>query len=201
MVFNKSVILYLILWILFAVTHSLFASFKFKAWWCRLLGRYAYLERLLYNLFALSMAMGIFIFGRAELSHALVVSPPETIKIFLWLLHGCGWIILISATLTYDLKRFIGLYAIRCHREGMAETVEPFRLSWMHRFVRHPIYCGLLIVLWSRPWTVFSLWTNIFATLYLLVGTWLEERKLLQLYGERYQSYRQNTPPFFPFIG
>jgi protein-S-isoprenylcysteine O-methyltransferase Ste14 len=43
-----------------------------------------------------------------------------------------------------------------------------------------------------------SLTVYIGATIYILIGTYFEERKLLREFGEEYAKYRQNTPMLIP---
>jgi protein-S-isoprenylcysteine O-methyltransferase Ste14 len=67
--------------------------------------------------------------------------------------------------------------------------------------IRHPWYTGTLILLvFCLPYTDVNLvWRAIFV-LYTLIGTELEERKLLKEIGKEYAAYRARVPRFFPHL-
>ncbi|MBS1173845.1 MAG: hypothetical protein H6R12_2675 [Proteobacteria bacterium] len=93
----------------------------------------------------------------------------------------------------YDGSEFLGLRQWRA-REQRVEDQESFHLSTLHRFVRHPWYSLGLVLLWTRDMDAARLVAATLATGYLVIGSWLEERKLLVYHGERYRSYRQRVP-------
>lgn len=72
----------------------------------------------------------------------------------------------------------------------------------LYRYVRHPLYAFSLALIWLTPvmtWNVLGF--NIGATLYLTIGSFIEERKLLQEFGPQYAEYRRRTPMFLPGWG
>jgi len=68
---------------------------------------------------------------------------------------------------------------------------EPLELGGLHRYIRHPLYLGTLLVVWSL-FLFFPSLSNVLAcfmiTAYTLAGIRLEERKLLQEFGEDYAA-------------
>ena len=70
--------------------------------------------------------------------------------------------------------------------------------STPHQFIRHPMYSGALLLLWFRPMSEATLVTNLFASIYLLIGLRWEEGRLLAIYGEEYDQYRQAVPALIP---
>ena len=58
----------------------------------------------------------------------------------------------------------------------------------LHRYVRHPLYSALFLCLWGLVQDPLSLATALWGSLYTLIGTYFEERKLISLYGEAYQT-------------
>jgi protein-S-isoprenylcysteine O-methyltransferase Ste14 len=70
--------------------------------------------------------------------------------------------------------------------------------------VRHPLYLGVglgLLGFWllspTGPRSVFVACNLV----YVLVGTRLEERKLLSRFGAAYARYQQRVPQFLPLKG
>jgi protein-S-isoprenylcysteine O-methyltransferase Ste14 len=55
------------------------------------------------------------------------------------------------------------------------------------------------MIIWARGLDVSALITNIILTAYFIVGTVLEERKLLLEYGEAYRRYQKQVSMLVPF--
>lgn len=77
------------------------------------------------------------------------------------------------------------------------------KLSGIHRFVRHPLYSGTIIVVWGF-FLLFPYLNNLIAvmllTLYVLVGIRFEEKKLIAEFGDQYIEYIKNVPALLPRI-
>ncbi len=78
------------------------------------------------------------------------------------------------------------------------EDQEHFQLSAFHRFVRHPWYFFGLILIWTRDMSVMTLLSSILITFYFVVGSWLEEKKLLVYHGGTYRRYMARVPGLIP---
>ncbi len=102
------------------------------------------------------------------------------------------------ALLGYDRGRFLGATQLR---QPDAAQDEDLRIGGLHRYVRHPLYSGLFLVLWGHAQSEFALTTVIWASVYLLIGTYFEERRLLDRYGDAYRSYSAVTPAYIPWRG
>lgn len=193
-------LIYALLWLSFGAVHTLLASGPVKVSLAGLLGG-GY--RLAYNIFAVIhigaiMAVGrLFLAGGAE-QYPFAGIPAMALNSALVL----GVLILIAALLEYDLGRFSGLAQLRAAREGtnLAEN-QALVITGLHQYVRHPLYSGAFLLLASGAWNEFSLATAIWGWLYLVIGTWFEERKLVALYGDAYRQYRRQVPAFFPWKG
>ena len=97
----------------------------------------------------------------------------------------------------YDGSEFIGLRQWR-DGEQRVEDQEQFKLSPLHRFVRHPWYALGLVLVWTREMTVAWFLTAILVTLYFVLGSRMEERKLEAYHGEIYREYRRRVPGLIP---
>lgn len=86
-------------------------------------------------------------------------------------------------------------------RNGAAEDPGGLRLSPLHRHVRHPWYSLGLLIPVDVDMDEARLVSARCITLYLWLGSLLEERKLLALHGEAYARYRERVPGLVPWPG
>lgn len=100
----------------------------------------------------------------------------------------------------YDTRIFSGTAQWRARDAGVEER-EPLHLSPLHRYVRHPWYALALVILWTRDMDQARLLGTVCISLYLWLGSLLEERKLLQFHGEAYARYRGRVPGLIPLPG
>jgi protein-S-isoprenylcysteine O-methyltransferase Ste14 len=64
--------------------------------------------------------------------------------------------------------------------------------------VRHPFYAGIFPLIWSNDLDITALITNIILSVYVLIGTLLEEHKLIEEFGDTYRNYQQKVSMLFP---
>lgn len=190
--------LYALLWLSFGLAHSLLASHRAKRFLRPLFG-YSY--RLSYNLIS-ALHIGFILIGGElwlsgnSMSFNLAVWLDALVMASRWL--GVG--IIIASLTQYDLGLFGGLTQIRRGSDSV-DGEEPLHLSGMHRYVRHPIYLGAYCYLWGGAVDEFGLQTALWGSVYLMIGTWFEERKLIAQYGKSYVDYRSKVPAVFPYRG
>ena len=68
-----------------------------------------------------------------------------------------------------------------------------------YRWVRHPLYLVSLIIIWSGPiFTVDRLLHNLLWTLWIVIGTKLEEKDLVGCFGAAYRDYQRAVPMLIP---
>ena len=102
----------------------------------------------------------------------------------------------------YDLGYLVGISQWRNYYKGKTAPPLPFACQGMLQYVRHPWYSSGLPILWTiGPITDASLPSRIVLSLYLVVGTLLEERKLVRELGSPYRQYQQQVPMLIPWKG
>jgi protein-S-isoprenylcysteine O-methyltransferase Ste14 len=195
----ESHVLYALAWLSFGAGHSLLAQPAVKARLRPLVGA-GY--RLAYNLFAVLHLAAVIAVGRWAFAGAEPLALPPWAAAPMIAAQVAGALVLAIALRAYDLGRFAGVTQIRNACAGKSEPEdEPLRMEGPHRFVRHPLYAGLLLILWGRIADPFDLATALWASVYIAVGIALEEQKLVALYGVAYAEYRRRVPALFPWKG
>ncbi len=64
--------------------------------------------------------------------------------------------------------------------------------------VRHPWYTAVVLLLWAGDLDMAALVGSGVLTVYIVVGTLLEERKLVHEFGDAYRSYQGRVSMFVP---
>ena len=57
-----------------------------------------------------------------------------------------------------------------------------------------------MLLIWAGQMDVSTIIVNIILTAYLIIGTFLEERKLVREFGEEYRAYQKRVSMFLPFL-
>jgi len=98
------------------------------------------------------------------------------------------------------MRYVLGIKQVREMREGRKIEVMDFNTSGVLEYVRYPWYSGAILFVWAfGPISDVSLVSKIILTAYLIIGTFLEEKKLIQEIGEPYLEYRRRVPMFIPW--
>jgi methanethiol S-methyltransferase len=181
-------------WIAYGALHSILASTVVKMQLKRRMGKGYRLYRLIYSTLALLLLIPmiyILLFYRSP----FLWEPGPMVKILGICISLVG--LLLAA---FVLRRY--LRSTEGFRDLFMEGETPaLQTNGLHRWVRHPLYLFTFIMLWGaflyKP-TITMLITNLVITLYTLVALRFEEKKLLVLYGEAYQEYKQKVPAIIP---
>jgi methanethiol S-methyltransferase len=77
----------------------------------------------------------------------------------------------------------------------------PLAIRGPYGLVRHPLYLFSIVMIWSFPdLTVDRLLFNILWTCWIAVGTHLEEKDLIAVFGDSYRKYQEQTPMLLPTL-
>jgi len=75
-------------------------------------------------------------------------------------------------------------------------------VSGFNRFVRNPMYLGLLVAILGQALLFDSLWLVLYAAVGWVVTAsfvrWYEEPTLVRTYDEQYEEYRRHVPAWTP---
>ncbi len=93
-----------------------------------------------------------------------------------------------------------GLKPIRARLRGSEVRDIPLAIRGPYALVRHPLYSFVLLLIWSCPdLTVDRIMFNVLMTGWIVVGTYLEERDLVDEFGDDYKEYQRRVPMLVPW--
>jgi methanethiol S-methyltransferase len=187
----------LLLICVFAVQHSVMARKPFKQWWTQFVP--AAVERSTYVLFS-SLALA-FLFWQWRPMPARVwqIADPR-IAMAVTGLSVFGWMIARSSSFLLNHFEMFGLHQVANNLTSRQMPPQRFRTPVFYKLVRHPIYLGFMIAFWVAPtMTVGHLLFAAATTAYILVGICLEERDLVDLFGNKYRRYRNRVSMLAPW--
>jgi protein-S-isoprenylcysteine O-methyltransferase Ste14 len=120
----------------------------------------------------------------------------------LWGLFGLGWLLVLVSTFLINHFELFGLQQVFARLTGREMPMVKFRTPMLYRYVRHPLYLGLLLSFWSVPvMSIGHLLFSLGASSYIFIGIWFEERDLVMQFGDRYRHYREQVGMVLPRIG
>ena len=182
---------------LFAIQHSVMARPAFKKWWTRFVPHAV--ERTTYVLLASLILVLLFWQWRAMPEPVWSVTHPAGVMV----LHGIfwlGWALVFFSTFLINHFELFGLHQVINNLTGRSMPAPRFRTPLYYKFVRHPIYLGFVIAFWAAPtMTIGHLLFASATTAYILIGIQLEERDLIDLFGDEYRRYRDRVSMLMPW--
>jgi protein-S-isoprenylcysteine O-methyltransferase Ste14 len=182
--------------ILWGLVHSILASHAAKDAARRFFGPVSdRLYRFSYNVFSVASLFPILLMLLTFPDQTLYAIPEPWVFISV-LIQGAAFFALAAGVMQTGPFEFAGLTQLVGLESGAAPKLVT---DGLYAYVRHPLYTAGLAFLWAWPdmtlnrlalWIVFSL--------YLVIGAYFEERKLLRDFGQEYAEYRVKTPMLLP---
>lgn len=177
--------------------HSITASNRVKDLVQRRLGQWINpFYRILYNVFAVLTFSPILIIYYLMKDETLYVIHPPWIYLNL-LIQLVSFILLMVGLKQTGTAEFLGLSGM-LGRSVSSKMIK----DGLYAYVRHPLYSTGLVLLWLIP--VMTINRLIFCsalTIYLVIGAFFEERKLINQFGDDYREYLKKVPMLLPLKG
>ena len=187
----NNIIMFVIYFLFFAIIHSILAMDYVKNIARNLLGKEFRYYRMIYSLLSIPLLAPAFMIWMtySKSTPVVYVIPhdlyPVVILVRLVALGMFGY-----AILQIDLLEFSGM-----KREKERELLT----GGAYGIVRHPFYsAGILILFTQMEMTMLNMIAVLLVTGYFLAGAFIEERRLLSVFGDEYRKYQKQVPMFIP---
>lgn len=189
----------IILLLLFGVLHSWLADTRVKEGFRQRTGKAFRFYRIAYNLFSLLMLGAMLYLIVFKQTPVYMLERGNVLLVLSWILMIAGILIMLMAFSVFDLSEFLGFSYLK--EEGLKHGT--LQTGGLYRYVRHPLYFGIYILLAGvfllQP-TAMNLVAVVFLYVYTYIGAKLEEKKLVQYFGEEYRQYQQRVKMLIPFL-
>lgn len=186
----------------FGLVHSLLAGRGVKPQLARLFGERVVegWYRLAYNVFA-ALTLIPAVVAYVLLPDRVLYQVETPWSALLRAVQFIGLVGLAGALFVTDVWSFLGLRQAAAYLRGdpLPLPAQPLQQGGMYRFVRHPLYFFSLLLIWATPTlTLNTLLVNTALTLYILIGSIVEERRLLRQFGDEYRAYQRRVSWLVP---
>lgn len=183
---------------LFAVQHSVMARKPFKRWLTQYIP--AAVERSTYVLLA-SLALLLLFWQWRPMPGVLWQVTNAPLAMAITGVSLVGWVLVFTSTFLINHFELFGVQQVAHNLTGRAAAAPEFRTPVFYKIVRHPIYLGFIVAFWATPtMTVGHLCFAMATTAYIFIGIALEERDLVEQFGDEYRRYRQRVTMIVPFV-
>lgn len=179
-------------WCLYYFIHSFLAANGPRAYIKNITGWSDRGYRVFYSVLATAGLLVMIVFLALVSSGALfpVTSIVQYISLSIAVI---GVVVIRRAFQCYNLREFLGLSGgkmeVRLQKAGIL------------KHIRHPLYSGtilILVAMFLYSPTVATLITVLISFVYLAIAIPLEEKKLIQKFGDSYAQYKKKVPALVP---
>lgn len=192
-------VLAVLLWMLWCTLHSTLIATPVTDYLKKKLGDRFRFYRLFFNAVSLVTLVPVLYYS-TSIRQVTLFCWEGPLMIVKYLLLAASITLFVAGGRHYSMAQFLGIRQIRT---GQAHPVlseyDTFNTSGILRAIRHPWYTASLLFIWARDLSLSALLINIVISAYFVVGTILEERKLLLEFGEKYREYQKNVSMFIPY--
>jgi protein-S-isoprenylcysteine O-methyltransferase Ste14 len=188
-----------LLWILWCTLHSTLIATRVKDYLRKTLGDWFRFYRLFFNAVSLATLIPVLYYS-LSIQRTPIFCWEGHLMIVKYLLLATSIILFVAGGRHYSMSRFWGIRQIKTGRANHTlSEYDAFDNSGILSAIRHPWYTASIMVIWARDISLSTLLINIVISTYFVIGTILEERKLLLEFGENYREYQKNVSMFIPY--
>ncbi len=188
-----------VLWITYCTVHSALISTTFTNFLKEKTGNAYHFYRLFYNIFSIVTLIPVILYTLSVKQQPFFVWDGYLLPIK-YILIATGIIFFILGGQRYSFFQFAGIQQIRKGiDQKLINKTGKLSTSGILGAVRHPLYAALFPLIWARDLDIAFLIVNIILSAYLIIGTILEEDKLVLEFGDTYSEYQQKVSMLFPF--
>lgn len=187
------------LWIAFCAIHSALISITATEFMKLKLGEGYRFYRLFYNIFTIATLIPVVLYTTSIYGEPLF-QWSGYLRIAQVIFISMAVLIIIFAAKEYDLLQTIGIRQImsgKSHR--VLSKGGEIKETGILGMVRHPFYSAVFLFLWAGDLSITAIIVNVVLSGYLVIGTILEERKLVVEFGDDYTEYKKSVSMFFPY--
>jgi methanethiol S-methyltransferase len=191
---------YLILgvaWTAYCALHSAMISETATGFLKRRLGDSFRFYRVFFNCIALLTLVPVLWYARS-LRQDVIFRWEGVWLVPRYFLLACGILLAVAGGRHYSFGQFLGISQLRGASSGGLATGGGLDSSGVLGLVRHPWYTAVVLLLWAGDLNMAALVSNCVLTVYIVVGTLLEERKLVHEFGDAYRCYQRRVSMFLP---
>lgn len=175
----------------FSVFHSILAldHAKYKAE--KLMGKGYRYYRLIYSVISFPLIIPAYlVWTTYSKSSPLIYAIPDYLYPLVILVRLSAFGLFGYAALQTDVLEFIG---IKREKKKSLITRGPYAI------VRHPLYlAGILILITNMKMTQIDLLAVLLISGYCVTGAFIEEKRLLSVYGNEFMKYKEQVSMFIP---
>ena len=195
----QNYILLSILWIAYCVVHSALISVTVTDFFKRSLGNKYRFYRLYFNTFSLATLVPLLMFSHSDSWKSEILFAWDPIRPIQYGVIVLGAVLLLTAARHYSMLQFLGLKQIGQEKSARGMIGNGgLDTSGVLGVIRHPWYSAVFLLIWAGDISLRELIINLIVSAYLVIGTILEERKLVLEFGDKYKDYQRQVSMFIP---
>ena len=190
-----------LIWVTWCVLHSVMISPAVTGRLRQNLGDHYRYYRLAFNVFSLVTFTLAMLYNRSLITPVVLRLEGAWYVVQLGLLFVAFWLFLAGGR-HYDLLYTLGVrQLLGGATHGAITKSGGLTTSGLLGVTRHPWYLATMLLIWThqRELTVAGLIVKGILTVYVVVGTILEERKLVAEFGDEYRQYQRDVAMLFPW--
>jgi protein-S-isoprenylcysteine O-methyltransferase Ste14 len=189
----------ILLWALWCILHSTLIATTVADYMRKKLGDRFRFYRLSYNTVSLVTLVPVLYYS-ILIRDAPIFRWEGHLVILKYLLLVTSIYLFVAGGRHYSMSQLVGIRQIKTGRANRTlSEYDMFDTSGILSAIRHPWYTAGIVVVWARDISLSAFLINFIISAYFVIGTILEERKLLLEFGGRYRECQKNVSMFIPY--